>query len=261
MRRCLSLGTLLLALAASGCAKKIPLPEHLKVSGVQELQQRMQNSRAQVDKYFAEARLTYFGPQGRVKGTASLAVARPTSLRYDLIGPHGGVVEAFATNGEQLQLLNPGEERFLVGRASVENIDRLMAFAPLRLDPAGWVGLLFGEVDIPEHAALTYDENIGRFVVQWPEKSTDVQVRVEVDPQSARVTRAQVFRADTLMSDVIIESRDARGLPSALKMKVPERNIDLQVVLRDVEHDPENLGSEAFALQPPRGITPEPLDG
>src|SRR5690554_3815951 len=103
----------LLALVTS-CAGTIPLPRHLQVSGVQELQARMEKARPAVDKYFAEARLTYFGPQGRVKGTASLAVARPTSLRYDIIGPHGGVMEAFATNGEELQLLNPGQERFLV---------------------------------------------------------------------------------------------------------------------------------------------------
>ncbi|MEM6733839.1 MAG: hypothetical protein AAF658_19920, partial [Myxococcota bacterium] len=39
----------------------------------QSLRDRMNRARSTLTSYVGEARLTYFGPQGRVKGTATLA--------------------------------------------------------------------------------------------------------------------------------------------------------------------------------------------
>jgi len=254
-RALLALGVVL---AAWGCTHRIPLPPRLAVSGTAELRERMVAARPTVQKYFAEARMTYFGPAGtRVKGSASLAVARPHSLRYDLIGPHGGVIEAFATNGTELQLLIAGENRFLHGPATPANVDRLLSFVPLRLDPEGWVGLLFGDIEVPPEAEVRYDEEQGLFAVTW--QSGDATVRAGVDPETSRVMRAVMRRGDEVISDVEIEERDERGLPVQLRMKAPSADIDVRVVLRDVEHDPPSLGPDAFVLEPPRGAVPEYL--
>lgn len=246
---------LCLLLFSGACAKRIPLPKHLEVSGPSELVQRMNAARSPVQKYFAEARLSYLGPQGRVKGTATLAVSRPSSFRYDLVGPHGSVVEAFATNGDTLQLFTPSENRFISTEASVANIDRLMAFAPLRLSPPEWVGLLFGEIQIPESAEVAYDDTTGRFVLSFLEGGR--HLRVEVDPTSSQVTRAQILQSEEVVSDVVIEERDPKGIPTHIRMQAPAASVDLRASLRDIEHDPQNLGEDAFVLHPPRGITPQ----
>jgi hypothetical protein len=248
----------LMAASAVSCAGRIPLPKHLEVKDLGELRARMAAHKPAVEKYFAEARLTYFGPEGRLKGGVTLAVARPASLRYDLVGP-AGVVEAFATNGKELQLLNASESRFWYGPASVANVDRLMALAPLRLDAAGWVALLFGEIDVPADGRWRYDDQRGRFVVEWPKDAA--RVEIELEPETAQITRARVFQGAQVLTDVVIEARDPRGLPSGLRLKAPDRGVDLKVTLVDIDYDPESLTPEAFVLTPPAGVQPEYLGG
>src|SRR2546428_7303451 len=87
------------AALAGGCVHRIPLAEAYKVSGIDTLRERMAAARVAVRSYTAEVRLTSFGPQGRVRVSGSLAVKRPASFRYEIQGPQGGVVQAFATNG------------------------------------------------------------------------------------------------------------------------------------------------------------------
>lgn len=254
---------LMVALSAVACAKRIPLPEHLRASGVDELRQRMEDARSPVQKYFAEARITYFGAAGRIKVSASLAVMRPRSLRYDLFGPHGGVIESFATDGNQLQLLIPGDARLLEGPATPQNVDRMMSFAPLHLDPEGWVALMFGEVSVPAAAELRYDETAGHFVIHWSAAGSDVTLGV--DPATSRVVTVRVQQGERFLSTVRLE-RGPRGLPIRMRMRVrvtdPEdsdEDSDIRITLRDIDYDPASLGPDSFHLRPPRFVTPEPL--
>ncbi|MEO1170795.1 MAG: hypothetical protein AAFX94_01925, partial [Myxococcota bacterium] len=116
----------------AGCASTgAQLPT---VVDTESLQARMLSAQSQLKSYVGEARLTYFGPDGRVKGTATLAVEKPASLRYEIQGPHGGVIEAFATNGVELQLLDFKTNRFIYGPANPSTIDQLLSFAPLGMD-------------------------------------------------------------------------------------------------------------------------------
>lgn len=246
----------LVALAAA-CAGRVPLPEHLRVASAAELRARMEAARSPLGSYSAEARLTYFGKEGRAKGSATLAVQRPASLRYELHGPHGGVIEAFATNGVELQLLDLRNERFVYGPATRANLDRLLSFAPLGLEAESWVALLFGDVLPPAEAELGYDEREGRFVLRW--RAADLDHELHVDPASARATRAVVRRGGTSISDVTVEDRDEHGLPTSLRLRAPQAEVDLEVRLRDVTPDPE-LDASVFVLEPPRNLPAVHLD-
>lgn len=246
-------------IAAGGCAKRIPLPEHLSLKrGLEELGERMAAASPKVEKYSAEVRLTYFGPQGRMKGSAIIAVAKPSSLRYDLIGPHGGAIEAFATDGTEMQLLLPNDHLFIYGPATAANIDKLMRLAPLHRDAEGWVALLFGEVRPQPGAVLRYDETVGRFVLSWKEGGFDLTITV--DPVTSQVVTAAMARAGELVSEVEVTGRDAKAVPTALEMKVPGADIDMRVILRDLEYDPDSLGEDDFVLRPPRGFELRHLD-
>jgi outer membrane lipoprotein-sorting protein len=238
------------------CAHRIPLPERLRVNGPQELGQRMRRAQSPLTSYSAEARVTYFGREGRVRTTGSIAVRRPASLRYEVMGPHGGVVTAFASDGVELYELDLGASRFYYGPATAAGFDRLFPFAPLGLNAEQWVHLLFGELELPEQAALSYDDHQGRFVVRWREGS--IERRVEVDPASARLTGAQVLENGQLLSDVQIDERDAQALPVAFRLAVPPEKTSVEVKLRDVEANPE-LDPSLFVLTPPAGVVPEHL--
>ncbi|MEE8409522.1 MAG: DUF4292 domain-containing protein [Myxococcota bacterium] len=262
MRSHRSVATGLVVLGLLACPKRIPLPERLKVSGTVELLQRIARARAAVDAFSAEIRLTYFGPKGRrFKGTASLAVLRPKSLRYELQGPHGGVLEAFATNGAELQLFDLENNRFYHGPATPRNFNQLMALVPLGLNGEEWVALLFGEVCIPNHALLAYDDRVGRFIFTWEDQG--LARRVEVDAETSRVTRATVHRRDAVgseinVSEINIRERDERGLPVVLELKGGPGDLSVRVRLRDVSYDVEHE-PDVFVLDPPAQVTPEYL--
>lgn len=253
MRSYVSYAGFLLSVATLSCAHRIPLAPELAVADTGALLVRMREHAVTRPAYSAELRVTYFGREGRLRTTGSLAVMRPSSLRYELQGPHGGVVEAFATNGVELQLLDARSSRFVYGPARPENLDAVLSFAPLSLEAAQWVGLFFGEVEPPQDAPWRYDERAGRFVVAW--QRAELQLEVELEPQTARVEVLRIRRGRRLLAEVSVTGRDRHGLPEALHMKAPQADIELELALADVDFEVD-FDPSTFVLDAPAGAMP-----
>ncbi|MBI5509519.1 MAG: DUF4292 domain-containing protein [Deltaproteobacteria bacterium] len=247
------LASLFIGLAVCAHGARVAVP----VASTAELASNLERARTRVDAYTADVRLTYFGAKGRLRGTASLAVRRPSSLRYEVFGPHGGVVAAFATNGRELQAADFAASRFVYGPATVENLDQLFGIAPMHLDAAGWVSLLFGQITVPEGAALSRDPEGERYVVGWEEGGQTR--RVEVDAATFRVVKIVISRGAEVLSEAEVGAWDGRGLPEALHLRVPKTGDDVEIKLREVTHDPA-LDPAVFVLDLPRGLAPEHLD-
>lgn len=249
---------LLAPLGLVDCAHRHPLPRAYAGTDTAGLLARLTAAQSRLHSFSAEARVSYFGPEGRLRGSVTLLVARPDRLRYELMGPHGGPLMAVATDGQQVQVVDFRESRFVQGPATASNLDRLLDLAPLGLPPAGWVALLFGEVTPPPTALLGYDDAQGAFLLHWQEANR--RYTVAVDPVSAQPRRATIRTGpdNEILSDVEILARDAAGLPTALQVTVPSAQIDMGVRLRDVLPDPP-VDAAAFTLQPPRGVTVERL--
>ena len=246
------IGFVLLGLV--GCAGRIPMSEHIQAMGVQDVAAAMHKQSEKLQSFTSEIRVTFFGPEGRLKGTVGLAARRPGQFRYNLMGPHGGVLEAFATNGQTFELSKMSESRFLYGPATPEILDRLLFFAPLNLDAQGWVELLFGVVAIPEHAEMAYDDRSGQLVLSWTQ--TNKVVRVHVDPKVMQMSRLEVSIDGQRVCDVSIDDRHPSGLPAKLMLHAPRDNVQAALKLRDVALNPA-LSEKTFLLSPPRGVKPE----
>ena len=209
-----------------------------------------------MQEYSAALRLHYLGAQGRYKGDAQLWVRRPASLRYEVQGPHGGVLLAFATDGHTLMALDMPNNSLVRGRASAANFDALLPLAPLDLDAAGWVALLFGEVRVPDTATLSYDDAVGLFWLAWRRGTQDV--RLGVDPSTFAVRRATGSQDQKMVWCADIAPRDAAGLPTALRLRAPSADIDLELRWRDVDTT-QPLVDAMFVLPIPRGVSPKDL--
>ena len=240
---------LLLPLAACAASGSKPRPAPAPAA----LREAMTQAAPAVHGYSAEARLTYFGADGRLKGTASLLAQRPDKLRYELQGPHGGVLLALVSDGTTLAALDFKDNRLVRGAANAANFDRLFSVAPLNLDSTGWVDLLFGTIEIPGDAKLDAD------TWQWQWARGPQSFTVTLDPASARVAAAEVRHGEALVSAVKVLSRDAKGLPEALDLQVPSAKVQVEVRLRDLTYDPE-VSTDVFRLQLPRGATEEALN-
>jgi outer membrane lipoprotein-sorting protein len=241
----------LLLLLAPACVKNVAPPASLAA-----MADAMQQARSQHRAFSADAKITYFGKEGRAKAGATLAVARPASLRYELHGPHEGVIQAFATNGAELQLLDFQNNRFVYGPSTPGAIDKLMQFAPLHLTADAWVAMLFGDVVIGNGAEVT---SRGPFwLARWTEN--EVTREVLVDPASARVAQMRALRGHDVLSDVEVSDYDPSGIPTTLHMQVPSAKVDLEIRLKDLTIDPE-LDASVFVLDAPASLTPERIDG
>lgn len=240
---------LVFVLASAACAHKVAGPPP---SSVGALNERMQTAGTSFPAYSCEARITYFGKEGRAKGSASLLAAKPSSLRYDLHGPHGGTILAFAMDGERLTMMDFKENRFVEGPATPETIDNLIQFAPLHLSAAHWVEMLFGQVTIDPQAQLSAEKDV--WVARWSDDG--IAREVSIDPETSRVKRMRALQGSDVMSEVEVRDHDASGLPTSLRIKVPASEVDMTIELREVAQ-PEELDRSAFVLEPPAGISVE----
>lgn len=244
----------LVILVCVGCVGRIPMPKHIEAMDVPAVAAAMQKHAQKLQSFTCEIRVTFFGPSGRLKGTVSLAAMRPGQFRYNLMGPHGGVLEAFATNGQTFELSKMSESRFLYGPATPDTLDRLLFFAPLNLDAKGWVELLFGVVSVPDDAAMTYDDKTGYLVLSWEQASK--AMRVHVDPKTMQMSRLEVWVDGQLVCDVTIDDRHASGLPAKLVLNAPRDDVQATLKTRDIVLNP-TLSEKTFLLSPPRGVKPE----
>lgn len=242
---------LVLLVLATACAPNATPPPSVAV-----LADTMQRARSPHKAFSADARITYFGKEGRAKAGATLAVSRPGSMRYELHGPHEGVIQAFATNGVELQLLDFQNNRFVYGPATPDTLDKLMQFAPLHQSAEAWVAMLFGEVVIAQGAELGAKGPL--WDARWSEEGVTREVLVE--PASGHVRRLTAYRGTTVLSDVEVEDYDDSGIPTRLHMRVPSAKVDIEVKLRDLTIDPE-LDPSVFVLDAPAALTPERIDG
>lgn len=245
------LALVLFVLVISACVKNVAPPASLAA-----MADAMQRARTQHRAFSADARITYFGKEGRAKAGATLAVARPASMRYELHGPHEGVIQAFATNGAELQLLDFQNNRFVYGPATPGTIDKLMQFAPLHLSAEAWVSMLFGDIVIEGGAEI--GSRGDAWLARWSDH--DVTREVLVDPTTARIKRLRAVRGESVLSDVEVADYDASGIPTTLHMQVPAAQVDIEIRLHDLTIDPE-LDASVFVLDAPATLTPQRIDG
>ena len=241
---------LAVTLFAAACTTNVAPPPSVAV-----MADTLQRGRSSHRAYSADLRITYFGKEGRAKAGATLAVARPASMRYELHGPHEGVIQAFATNGLELQLLDFQNNRFVYGPATPDTLDKLMQFAPLHQSAEAWVGMLFGDVTVPAGAELGARGPL--WLARWTEG--DITRQVLVDPTSGHVKRLLASRGEAVLSDVEVDDHDPSGIPTRLHMQVPSAKVDIEIKLRDLAIDPE-LDASVFVLESPAALVPERID-
>jgi outer membrane lipoprotein-sorting protein len=235
-----------------GCAGPIPLPQHLTLSEPSELSKRVAEAGAKVHGYIAEARLTYFNDGTRLRGSAQVAVQRPHQFRVDILAPHGGVLEAFASDGEQLQWLDNHRQVFFNGPATARAMSQLKSMTPISIGSSSWTELLLGEIKIPPEATTQYDAQRGRFIVKWRESEKLFEVVVE--PESSWVEAVHVTDAVGVGSEINIHDRDDRGIPISLTVLSQNGQSSLRIHLRDIQVSSKPIAPSVFRLRAPRGM-------
>jgi outer membrane biogenesis lipoprotein LolB len=275
---------LLTCVAALGCHRAPPtsrFPDARALLTHLERQQSCSRGLA------GEGKIDYFGKEGRVRGSLMFMVARPDSVRLDVISPFGATLSTLTSDGSNFSLLDLRQKVFLRGPASACN---LAQFTRVPLPPHALVSLLGGQPPVLAHdasaASLAWES--GRYVVRIAgehlateeltfsvgdadydkpygaqqvllssvevRQKNYVLYRAELAAHEAASTAPPRVDPDGLEPDMPPSGPDCRAvLPRRLRLEVPAEEQDLLLAIDEISHNPPHQPG-VFQQRPPGGV-------
>jgi hypothetical protein len=234
-----------------------------------------------------EGTLDYFGDEGRVRAKTLYVVARPTSLRFDVVNPMGGVLSTLTSDGRVFAYSDLRERVFLRGPADECNLEQALK---VPLPPEALGELLSGQAPIlvhgPEGATLAWDS--GAYVMDSAREHQATE-RVRLVPrdedwerpwqeQRLRVLEVSVSQRGLVLYEASLDEHraakiaeprvDPDGLepivppsgpsceaevPRRVRFLVPGAGRDIVFLQGDVRHNPP-LTPELFTQTPAAGM-------
>lgn len=209
----------------------------------------------------ASGRVTYFGERGRIRLRTIVLAQRPGAFRVETLSPFEQPVDVMASDGRVVWLLTKG--RLLTGPATPTHIARLL---PLALRPEAVVNILLGGVPASgdlKAIDISWDQDLWRLDLEGLGKARGY---LWVDPGRTVATRwVMLKKADQNEERVRVdfsdfdEVRGAAGpFPRRIRvaMATPEADVDIRL---DTPEVGVPLEAHLFRIDPPPGVTPEPL--
>lgn len=278
---------------ASGCCVFSSCPPPSKIPTPRAALDRMQELHSCSRALRGEARFDSFDEEGRVRAKTLFLMARPESVRFEVLSPLGTSMATLTADGKAFALLDQEQRQFFMGPANQCNVQR---FLKVPIPPAALVQLFSGEAPIlvhePEQAQMAFEG--GAYVIRIDSKH-DAHQTIVLEPapedwnlpwqqQRLRVTEVAVeqkgvelYRAslkehqpakmaesrrdpDGLMPEVPPSGPVCRAeLPRRVRFVVPVADRDVVFEHQKVQHNPP-LSQGAFRQPIPEGVTIRPSD-
>jgi hypothetical protein len=220
-----------------------------------------------------EAKLDYFGDEGRVRGSLLYLAEVPDHVRLDVFSPFGATLSTLTSNGAEFGLFDLQKKSFLRGPATACNLRR---FTRVPLPPHAFAELLRGVAPVLVHepSAASIEWRSGGYSLDLRGKNqaeeTIVLVPLEADwnkvwsEQRVRVLRVEVRQAGAPLYSVELADHapapmsaprvDPDGIDPPLAPSGPECHAELprrlHFLVAGGEHDLV-LASHEIAHNPP----------
>jgi hypothetical protein len=275
---------LALALWLSACGRS---PPPSRFPSAQAALERMRATGACGRGLKGEAKLTYFGDGGRVRGSVLYLTELPDRVRFDVVSPFGATLSTLTADGRNFALYDLREKQFLHGPANACNLAR---FTRVPIPPHALVQLLRGEAPVLVHSpdSATIDWKSGRYVVRIPSKH-QAEEEIQLEPvdedfgldwrmQRVRVLGVRVVQAGVVLYRAELAGHRARRtsaplidpdgidppilpsgpecsaeVPSRIRLEVPGSEQELILSNVEVVHNPP-LAPGVFEQRPPGGV-------
>lgn len=263
-RACLT-ASLLLSLTAMGCRSAPACPLQMR-SDVGRALADHRNQQAGWQAIKAEARVTQWARDGRIRGTVFMFLERPNRVRFDVM-TQVGPAAVLTSDGETFQLSDLREGAFVHGPTCPENIARLLGIS---VDAENVLRLLTGDTPTIEASRQSMECRDGRYVVTLAAADGTTQEvsfsvpRDDLDktPTAQRLTlRRSVERApngDTRWEATYDEYIDVDGQSFPTKVRFVDRinDADTSVRVKSISLNPE-VPDGAFQQAPGPGMSIE----
>jgi len=241
-----------LVLLLSSCvpAPKPPLP----LLNEQDLWQRLQANAKAWHSLRGMTRIRTENSAGSASARQVLLLAKPDSIRAEVLSPFGQPLLLLTVQDGQLRVLLPREQRFLQGEATPERIARFIRL-PLSAEQMVRVALYDLPLISHEESALSRHEAGYQLLLS----GADHRQRLDFDA-SGRPLGASYYRGDQLLLQVAYDNFAAAldDFPRQVTVTMPGQDASISMTYNDVELNFQPA-AESFLLQPPAGIVVEDL--
>lgn len=253
-------GTFLLAvgLYVSGCATIPVLPPHPPPAEdlLKQVEARLQVLRGL--KGLARVKVSSTGKHFQAQEV--LFVKRPAFLRLETLGPLGTPQLYLVTDGRELSLYDPGENRYYRGPATARHLSSAL---PVVLEPEEVVALLLGGLPLIDHetSSLRGDREKGLWILDLISTARGERQSLWVHPQSFQILRAESRRPGSSRCLIFSDFSQVQGIffPKKIQLTSLEPKSEISVEYEEVELNP-GWGNEDFQLPVPRGAKVIPLE-
>jgi hypothetical protein len=246
-------------LFSGGCRALPPAPPPVVVISPEALLARLQARQSQVKTFQAKGRLTFLSPQQNYSGTALLAGRLPTNLKVDVLDFLGRTILSFATDGVEVKVLSPRENKLFHGPATPRN---LAAFIPPTVSLPQALRLLVGSLPLspgpPDH--FEYQAAGNRYLLEWG-PADQRQERLWVEAPGLHPVQEEWFGGapkPRFTAELSNFGALAPDLPEKIILKTTTPKIELRLVYSDLKLEPPPTPAD-LTLTPPPGVALVPL--
>jgi len=256
---------LLVSLAATGCKSAPACPLQMRTDAGKALDDHAE-WQAGWQSIKAEARVTQWGRNGRVRGTVLMFLQRPSRVRFDVM-TQVGPAAVLTSDGESFQLADLREGAFLHGPTCPENIARLLGIS---VDAENVLRLLTGDTPMIDATEQSMECRGGRYVVTLVAADGTTQEVAfsvhEADAAKAPTEQRLRLRRSTERApggqtrweatyDDYIEV-DGQSFPTNVRFVDQVNDADTSVRVKSISVNPE-VPEEAFQQTPGSGMSIE----
>jgi hypothetical protein len=255
---CRVLVGLILPVLFAACAPRptVVPPPTLPAVSPGDLLERVKTCGAAIDTVRGLAKVRLTTADRSLSLSQVLLAAYPDRLRTESLSPFGSPLLILASDGHELDVLLPGEGRFLHGPASAENLHRFTRL-PLRLTDL--VGLLlyrpplfpWQEIHGGSDGADRY-----RLFLDGPESRR----QVFTFDAALRLTGAAYYSGSELLLEVGYGNFQTPDpvYPRQADLHLPAYGVTASIRFSDVTPNAD-IPAERFRLQPPAGVKVEKM--
>ena len=213
----------------------------------------------QVQSFQAKGRITFLSPQQNYSGTALLTGRLPASLKVDVLDFLGRTILSFATDGAEVKVLSPGENKLFQGPATPRN---LAAFIPPTVSLPQALRLLVGALPLSQGPPQNFDYEAatGRYRLEWRQGGALTE-RLWVAAQGLYPVQEEWFGGapePQFTAELANFGALAPDLPEKITLKTTTPKMEMRLVYRDLKLNPPLTPAELTLTSPP-GVVQVPL--
>jgi len=250
-------GRLILALGVpflfSACATLPVLPP--EPPAAEEILRQVDARQQAVQGFKGLAQVKVTSPEKTLSAQQVLFARRPALLRVESLSPLGTPMLYVVTDGQKLNLYQPGENRYYQGTFQASSLSLAL---PSELTPEEVVSFLLGGVPRRDYEKISIraDRKEGLWVLDLLSPSRGESQTLWVHPQSFHILRAEFNRPRFSYHIYYADFRQTKGIlfPQRMLLTSVDPQTKISVEFQEMDLNPGWEGQD-FLLPVPRGAT------